>query len=201
MDREERIAQLQAEVEEHRASIAEREAARERGEYVEREGHGLQYRTQENTAPELPTYVQLYHDADNPEHKFLVHDIDAHNEFNRKGWDEWVQAHIKNSLANERTEVLDQVARTVAEFTSQYVFQKLQPLTRELGVLRNENAEIKRALGEAVSRFSKLEDDARALAHQLESESRQHDVQVHKFEVSVAELRGRLSAFLKDYVV
>jgi hypothetical protein len=187
IERMERIDQLKTEVEEHKASIADRQASRERGEYVEREARdaGLRFRTQENTAP------VLYHNAT---------DIDAQNAEREKDWDRWVRAHIENSLANERTEVLDQVARTVAEFTSQYVFQKLQPLTRELGVLRNENAEIKRTLGDVVNRFAKLEDDARALAHQLDSESKQHDAIVHKFEVSVAELRGRLSAFLKDYV-
>ena len=197
MDREERIEQLQRETEEHKASIAAREAARERDpiaydDFVMREGRaGLRFRTQENTAPALPTYVEMYHDRNDPSHKFLVHNLDARAEFNQKGWDEWVKGHIKNSLTSERTEVLDQVARTVAEFTSQYIHEKMQPLRTEIDNL-------KRALAERDERARAIAEVKReAAGERVEREALQLSSALAARDAKIAALEERLQMLLR----
>jgi hypothetical protein len=45
--------------------------------------------------------------------------------------------------------------QSVAEFASQYITERLVPLNRELALLRNENAELKGALGSVLQLLGK----------------------------------------------
>ena len=112
-----------------------------------------------------------------------------------KAWNSWIDGR----LATERAEVIDQITRLVGEFASGYVHEKLQPLRRELAEVRAENLEVKRALGETLSRFAAVEAEAKALVRQIDAEGRQHDAERHAFELQVAELKGRMSGILRDY--
>ena len=115
---------------------------------------------------------------------------------NAEGWDRWVKAH----LANERAETVAILTKVIGEFASEYVHEKLQPLRRELADVKAENAEVKRMLGEALTRCAKVEEEAKGFATMLDLECKNHDATVHKFELQVAEMRGRLSGVLRDYV-
>jgi hypothetical protein len=190
LERLERINQLRVEADEGRARIAEREAERERDpiaydDFLRAEHDS--YVARESLPGEL-----IYKDRRDALVTAGTGDTDA---VNAEGWDRWLRGHLNI----ERAAVLDQVARTVAEFASGYVHEKLQPLTRELADVKAENVEVKRMLGEAVSRFVKLEDESKALAALLNSECKQHDAARHAFELQVAELKGRLSGVLRDY--
>jgi hypothetical protein len=190
IERLERIAQLKAEAEEGRERIRQRQEERERDPIAY--DNFLRAECSSYVAREAMPGELVYKDRYDALVPVRTDDTDA---VNAAGWDRWVKAH----LAIERAEVLDQVARTVAEFASIYVHEKLQPLRRELADVKAENVEVKRMLGEAVSRFAKLEDDGKALAALLDSECKQHDAARHAFELQVAEMRGRLSAFMRDY--
>jgi hypothetical protein len=187
VERLDRIEQLKAEADEGRERIAEREAARERDPIAY--DNFLRSQRVEREAGDLSLVFKTREDALAP---VPAPDTDAAN---AEGWDRWLRGH----LSIERAVVLDQVARTVAEFASQYVYEKLQPLRRELADVKAENVEVKRMLGEAMRRCAKVEEEAKGFAAMLDLECKSHDAAVHKFELQVAEMRGRLSAVLRDY--
>jgi hypothetical protein len=202
MDRIERlemIERLKAEADEGRQRIAEREQARESDvlafdDWVRSEPQAsppvqksdgapdLLYRTNENAL------VTAGHNGGTP--------FTATGDEDWSGWENWLQTR----MVAERREVLNQVAKIVGEFASEYVHGKLVPLKREIADLRTENAEVKRMLGEALTQFPKVEAEAKSFAEMLDLECKNHDHTVHKFELALAEMRGRMSAILRDYV-
>jgi hypothetical protein len=113
---------------------------------------------------------------------------DDENAKNAADWDRWVKAY----LAIERTEVLDQVARIVGQFASEYVFEKLQPLTRELGVLRNENTELRGLLASALGGLDVLGKNVEAIVQERTTEKRERvvrDETIRERSARIAELQ------------
>jgi hypothetical protein len=172
-------------------------ACREHDRLVQREGFaGLRHRTQESAAPAKPTYVELYHDVDDPEHKYLVHDVDAHNEFNRKNWDAWVEAH----LANERSEVIDIVTKTVGEVVSHergVRDRKLEERDRAIAELRAENVELKGLVSSALATLDAVRKSTVALQQERQAEQRERQVRddtIRERSVRIADLQRENSA-------
>jgi hypothetical protein len=189
LERMARINQLRIEADEGRARIAEREAARERDpiaydDYVMREGRdaGLHYRTQENTAPVKPTYVEMYHDVDDPTHKYLVHNISEHNEVNRKGWDDWVKAH----LAIERKGLIAALERDVAEVVTNLRDEIRADRDAGEAKLRREITELQRVVAEHEERRAAVAEVRKEYAgverERLESALAQRDARINALE-------------------
>jgi hypothetical protein len=155
-ERAARIRELQGQADEHRENIAEREDARAQNPILMHE----YIRAEQQTAPVQRDVGQaelLYRVTETVSAPVQTADVmDAETQAK---WDNWVKAH----LANERAEVIDQVTRIVAEFTSEYTFQKLQPL-------RTEIADLKRTLQERDERAHALSE----LKREFQGERTEH---------------------------
>jgi hypothetical protein len=171
--------------------------ARDQSESVQREGlAGLRYRDQESTAPAKPTYVELYHDAADPEHKFLVHNLDAHAEFNQKGWDAWVEAHLSNAKA----EWLEDLTRAVGEVISHERGVRdhmLAERDRTIAELRAELVECKGMLTSALTALDAVRDSTEAIQRERQVEKRERQIRdetIRERSVKISELQAHNSA-------
>jgi hypothetical protein len=154
------------------------------GPYVRKEGPaGLLYREHENNAPApAPTTDSAPFTA--------VADESARN---AAAWDAWVRGHI----AAERAEVFDQMGKVVAEFTSGYVFERLQPLTREIASLKGENAELRGMLGSALTAIDAVRKTAYDIVQQRVAEKREQairDETIRERSARIVELQAQNSA-------
>jgi hypothetical protein len=163
---------------------AERQAEAERVAYVQRkvDAEGLLYRTTWNEPAPAARADAGPLDADGAA-------LDE-NARNQKGWDDWIAAHLRN----ERGELLDMITEAVAEFTSEYVSKKLQPL-------RTEIADLKRALAEREERAAAISEVKKQYAgERVEREALQlssalgvRDARIERLEMQVKMLCGFLS--------
>jgi hypothetical protein len=181
----ERIAQLQAEAEAHRAHIAEREGARERdpiamADYlrsehdhipkenkVERDAGGLLFRQQDNALVSAPEAAADW-----------------------SAWQAWLDGHL-NVL---RAEMMEAVAEGMAEFANEYIAEKLAPLQTELTDLRRtlqERDERAVAIAEVKKQYAgeRAEREALALAAALTV----RDAKIEKLEMQLGILLRFLS--------
>jgi len=93
---------------------------------------------------------------------------DDDSERNADGWNQWIAVH----LANERAEVIDIITRTVGQFASEYVHEKLAPLNREIASLKGENAELRGMLGSVLAKFDALRASTEAIQRERQDETR-----------------------------
>jgi hypothetical protein len=208
LERLNRIAELKQKADAGRARIAARVAAREADPFSEIEqlladrrltkdendlGYtrpvraslvrksdpgGLLYRITDNNAPASDRGAD-----DGPSDT----DIDAENARNQKGWDDWIAAHLRN----ERGALLDMVTEAVAEFTSGYVSEKLQPL-------RTEIADLKRALAEREQRAAAISEVKKQYAgERLERDALQLSSALALRDARIAALEDRLQMLLR----
>jgi hypothetical protein len=129
------------------------------GPYVRREGPaGLLYREHEESAPAPASATD----------SALFTAVADESARNAAAWDAWVRGHIEV----ERAEIFDQMGKVVAEFTSGYVFERLQPLTREIAGLKGENAELRGMLGSALTALDAVRKSAEAIHRERQDEKR-----------------------------
>jgi hypothetical protein len=151
------------------------------GPYVRREGSaGLLYREHEENAPApAPAIDSAPFTA--------VGDESARN---AAAWDAWVRGHI----AAERAEVFDQMGKVVAEFTSGYIFEKLQPLTREIASLKGENVELRGMLGSALAALDAVRQTAEDIERERAIEKRERAVR----DETIRERSARIADLQRD---
>jgi hypothetical protein len=186
-ERAARIQQLQGDVDQHRENIRQREEARAQNpilmdEYIRGEQQtapvqrdvgqaGLQYRVTETAA--VTATAEPF-------------EMDAESSARWNGW-------LDKRFEVERRENFDIIARQMAEFVSEYLHQKLQPLRTEIGDLRRDLAardERARALGEVKRELAGERVEREAL--QLASALAARDAKIEKLE----EKLGMLLRFL-----
>jgi hypothetical protein len=193
LDRLERINQLQRDNDAARERLAEEERRRA-ADPIKMDDYRRAEQEAE-AAAERDAYVRHRADERGMIHKTTrdalvsvpMADADAENE---RGWNEWVKAH----LANERAEMMDIVARAMAEFTSEYTRERLQPLEAEIAELRRvlaERDERSKALAEIKREFAGERAEAEAL--QLASALAARDHRIEQLETQVRMLCGFLS--------
>jgi hypothetical protein len=146
------------------------------GPYVRREGPaGLLYREHEENAPApVPTTDSVPSTA-----------VADENTKNSAAWNEWVQAHLRN----ERAEVIDIIAHAMGEFGSEYVNEKLTPLSREIASLKGENAELRGMLGSVLAKL----DAARASIEATEQERHVEKRELAARNQVIVERSGRIA--------
>jgi hypothetical protein len=182
MDREERIEQLQREADEGRERIRQRQEERERD------------------PAKMHDWLKLSHDNSKRHSVTASHEI-IHKEMpierqlpaefsaaqNAEGWNHWIKAH----LANERAELIDVLTRTIGEFASQYVHEKLQPL-------RTEIADLRRTLVERDERARALAEVKREVAgERVEREALQLSAALAARDAKIAALEDRMQILLR----
>jgi hypothetical protein len=156
MDRLERIAQLKAEAKEHRANIAEREAARERDPVAM---HDYLLVQRDAGRAELLYRVTETAPTSSPDVDYDAANTDAENQ---KGWDLWIRRH----LDIERRGLLDALERDMAEILAKLHAQ------REAGeaALRREITELRRELQHAEDRRVAVAEVRRQFAGELDQQ-------------------------------
>jgi hypothetical protein len=187
-ERLDRIDELKASNDKLRAEREERERARELDPFA----YDDHLRAERSAEPERDACVQQ-----NDAAGILYREFDGNALYDApqpdwSAWESWMKGH----LANERAEVLELLTEGMAEFVTKYVGGKLVERDREIGVLRNENVEIRALLGSVLSKVEANNEKMKNLIADLEGERRER----HELELKLADLRGRMGALLRDYV-
>jgi len=197
-DRQLLIERLQRENDEARKRIAERQAAREADPYSElerlmadtRDASDVVYTERaadgQGDAPVLKSAE--------PDILYRRYDGNASAGAPEPDWSAW-EAWLAGHLNNLRDEMVDGFAEGMVKFFG----QKRHEIDRELAVLRNENAELRGMLGTVLTRLGQTDEKVKAVINDLNSEHKDHAAQISGFETALAELRGRVSAILRDW--
>jgi hypothetical protein len=110
-------------------------------------------------------------------------------------WESWMQGHL-NVL---RSEVADTISRATGIALASTRKEMQAEFERKLAALKTENAELKGLLDSVLAKCSELEGTIKTLTADFKAESGVRDGLVRAFELQIAEMRGRLSAVLRDY--
>jgi hypothetical protein len=106
---------------------------------------------------------------------------------NAEAWERWLRGHLNI----ERAEIFNTVAEQMAEFASEYVGEKLQPL-------RSEIADLRRTLAERDERTKALGELRHELAgERVEREALQLSSALAARDAKIAALEDRLQMLLK----
>jgi hypothetical protein len=110
-------------------------------------------------------------------------------------WERWLRAH----LDIERREVREALQESIAVSMGEVIGKTVGNLHREhdaalkrIAELEAENAVLRGKLDDVLKKFE-------SVAAEVDAGNRDRDALVASFQVEVAELRGRLSAVLRDY--
>jgi hypothetical protein len=111
------------------------------------------------------------------------------------GWEAWMQGHLDNL----RQEMSAAVSRALGIVTVETRRELRAEFEIKFADLRTENAALKGMLGDILAKFNGVESAIKNLTTDFKAESGVRDGLVRAFELQVAEMRGRLSAVLRDY--
>ena len=186
-ERAARIQELRESNDQLRAEREERERARE-SDCFAMDDH---LRAERSAEPERDAYVQRNDAAAGLVYKRMDDALQRASEPDWSAWEAWMKGHLDNL----REEMIDAVAEAVMTL----IHRERDAFDRELAVLKAENREVKAMLGEAVARLGQTDEKLKALVNDLNSEHKDHAAQISGFETALAELRGRVSAILRDW--
>jgi hypothetical protein len=110
-------------------------------------------------------------------------------------WEGWLNGHL-NILRQEMAGIVSEAIGIALAETRKEVEAEFE---RKLAALRTENAELKGRLGEVFAKLNGVESAIKNLTVDFRAESGVRDGLVRSFELQIAEMRGRLSAVLRDY--
>lgn len=112
---------------------------------------------------------------------------------NSAAWNAWIARHLEN----ERAAVIDIITRTIGQFASEYVHEKLQPLTHELGVLRNENTELRGMLASTLAALDTVRKNVEGVTQERIAEERARQIRdetVRERSARIADLQRENAA-------
>jgi hypothetical protein len=108
----------------------------------------------------------------------------------QKGWDSWIAAH----QANLKTEIYEALGKGMAEFVSEYLHQKLQPLRTGFAETQAELVEVKGLLTSALTALDEARKTAEALQQDRAAEKRERAIR----DETIRERSARIADLQRD---
>jgi hypothetical protein len=113
-------------------------------------------------------------------------------------WSAW-QGWLDGNLNVLRAEVGDTISKALGIALASTRKEMQAEFECKLAALKAENVELRSMLADVLTRFNAVENVVQTLAPDFKAESGVRDGLVRAFELQIAELRGRVSAVLRDY--
>jgi hypothetical protein len=157
-EREARIQELEQRSAEHRAELERRESEREADPCAMQDHLLAEHAASEairSSPVSQPGEIGLvYKDFDNgalDAAPTADADTDAENAKNQRDWDRWLKGHLNV----ERRELIDALDKDIRNLVEMLRAEWRQEIAREIGTLKNENAEIRGMLTGALTILEK----------------------------------------------